>query len=335
MIRKGTCLSSGPGGPGGRFDWPRAPIGSMKPSSAVAARPAPEEVPGMAHYRSVSIALRRLQVMVLVGSWMVTAALGAHVVVWSLTSFTELRYAEAEGPHEKGKMVISVNPERDRLMNFIGPGRGTKEEPEPIPTSAMDKVFATTVGWSRGVGLIAAVCLCPLISLGLLLAIEVGAPRVERAVTALTLAMILSALALPLGGWFGMAWNQGTLADYQYLTREVEAARAQEGFEFGYFLRYLILPAVCAAGFTLAGLRFSRALEGVLLAMDDVDPQIEKEASNVEPSSLHGTGRTAGALTKLLDEGKAARAGKKPAAAMMPIAPAGAMGAGEAPKRLI
>jgi hypothetical protein len=57
------------------------------------------------------------------------------------------------------------------------------------------------------------------------------------------------------------------------------------------------------------------------------DPELEKEASNVAATSLHGTGRSAGALTKALQADKAKK--KKKAQSMTK------MSQGEAPKRLI
>ena len=90
------------------------------------------------------------------------------------------------------------------------------------------------------------------------------------------------------------------------------------------------LPAASAVGFVLVGLQFSSAVVAVLLKRQVFDPELEQEASNVAATSLHGTGRSAGALTKALQADKAKAAKKKKKAQSI-----GRMSPGEAPKRLI
>jgi hypothetical protein len=110
----------------------------------------------------------------------------------------------------------------------------------------------------------------------------------------------------------------------------VDAANAAEegGFSPAFWGRFLLLPAASAAGFVLAGLQFSSAVVAVLLRRQVFDPELEKEAANVAATSLHGTGRTAGALTKALQADKAKKKKKKSQSI-------GRMSPGDAPKRLI
>ena len=98
---------------------------------------------------------------------------------------------------------------------------------------------------------------------------------------------MLVLLAMPLGGWFGMAWNQGTIMDYSSMIQEIETAKA-EGFTPRFYASFLLMPAACAAGFVMVGLHFSSAVVAVLIKRDVFDPELEKEASNVAPTSLHG-----------------------------------------------
>jgi hypothetical protein len=94
--------------------------------------------------------------------------------------------------------------------------------------------------------------------------------------------------------------------------------------------RFLLLPAASAVGFVLVGLQFSSAVVAVLLKRQVFDPELEQEATNVAATSLHGTGRSAGALTKALQADKAkAKKKKKQQQSMTRMSP------GEAPKRLI
>lgn len=252
--------------------------------------------------RSLSIALRRLRFAVFIACTLLIGSLGAQVVVWSLAAFTNIRYAGADDEETDAPVVVKG---RDTEKPKSRRGR---EEPEEAPQAvgAFDTILGKAVDWSRNLGLIAGVVLLPLIGLGIILAVPAGAIRIELAVTSLVWSIVLVALALPLGGWFGLAWNQGTLTDYQGLTAAVDAARALEGFPLKFYLRYLLLPAGSAVAFILVNFKFGGALEGVLLraGMEDVDPELEREASNVNPSSLHGTGRTAGALKRVLKEAR-------------------------------
>jgi hypothetical protein len=166
----------------------------------------------------------------------------------------------------------------------------------------------------------------PLLALGVLLAVPAGAPRAERAINSLTWAIVLVLLAMPLGGWFGMAWNQGTIMDYTSMIQEIEAAKA-EGFTPRFYATFLLMPAACAAGFVMVGLHFSSAVVAVLIKRDVFDPEVEKEASNVAPTSLHGTGRQAGALAKALEADQKKKAKREQT--LSGVSP------GEMPKRLI
>ncbi len=245
-------------------------------------------------------------------------SLSAQVVAWSLASFTDIRYgAVVEEGAEGAPVVVKGRDRADPEKSARRRDREKREEELPEAGGAFDTILGKAVDWSRNLGLIAGVCLLPLIGLGIILAVPAGAIRIELAVTALIWSIVLVTLALPLGGWFGLAWNQGTLTDYAQLAAEVEAVRELEGFPFMFYLRYLLLPASSAVAFILVNFKFGAALEGVLLraGMEDVDPELEREASNVNPSSLHGTGRTAGALKRVLKEGKAKRLRKKEEAA--------------------
>jgi hypothetical protein len=168
-------------------------------------------------------------------------------------------------------------------------------------------------------------------ALGVILGVPAGAPKVERAVNALIWGLVLACLALPLGGWFGMGWKEGTVSSYQQMVAAVDAVNAGGGgLTPEFWGRFLLLPAASAVGFVLVGLQFSSAVVAVLLKRQVFDPELEQEATNVAATSLHGTGRSAGALTKALQADKAkAKKKKKQQQSMTRMSP------GEAPKRLI
>ena len=195
--------------------------------------------------------------------------------------------------------------------------------------SGVDGIFAMTIDSTRAAGLLAALVVCPLIGLGIILSVTGGAVRIERAVTALTIAMILVALALPLGGWLGIGWGEGTLSSYAALVTEVDEARAMEGFPLRFYARFLLLPVIAAIGFLLVHLKFAGALEGILLAagLEGIDPTLELEASNVKATSLHAGGQAGHALKRVLKDGKPRAKRKKRRVSPNP--------AGDLPQRLI
>ena len=147
-------------------------------------------------------------------------------------------------------------------------------------------------------------------------------PDLRPSRTAMTISIVLVMLALPLGGWFGLAWGEGTLASYERMTSVIELVR-ENGLTLRFWTQFLMLPAVSVILFAIVGLRFSAALEAVILrsGLEDVDPEIEREASNIRASSLHGTGRTAGALKQAMKKSQREKKAK--------------VKAGEIPRRLI
>ncbi len=297
------------------------------------------------HNRSLGLALGRLRFAVVTSCWVIALSLLTQLLVWSLSTFTELRHSGATSESDTplvvgGDEAASTDKDRKKSGRVASSAdRGDKEgkwrpgeEPAPAEQAlgTFDRIFRIAVNVSRTVGLMAALIICPLLSLGMLLAVPAGAPRVERAVNALTRSIVLVLLAMPLGGWFGLAWQQGTISSYEAMMEAVEAARAN-GLGPEFFARFLLLPAASAVGIVLVGLQFSSAVEAVLLKGDPAyDPELEKEASNVAATSLHGTGRTAGALSRALHDTKAAKQARKRAAEQVTKTAAGDM-----PKRLI
>ncbi len=274
--------------------------------------------------RSLCIALGRMRFVIVTSCWVIALSLLAQVLVWSLCTFTDLRFADPSASGEVPLIVENtpkpeVNESRGRWRPQTGPAE------EVVPLSAVDRILKIVVTVARTLALMSALVIVPLLCLGVLLAVPAGAPRVERAVNALTWAIILVLLIMPLGGWFGMAWNQGTITDYTGLTLEVDAAR-EGGFAATFYARFLLLPAASAVGFILVGFQFNSAVLAVLLKRDGLDDELEQEASNVAATSLHGASRSAGALDKALERDK--RKKKKPPS-MSRMSP------GEMPKRLI
>jgi hypothetical protein len=293
-----------------------------------------------AHNRSLSIALGRLRFAVVTSCWIIALCLATQVTVWSLCTFTDMRVADAAPPDDVPTIVNGdekpAKPAKADTPLAAADKKArwrpeSEQEEEPVPLSANDRVFKIALTVSRTMALLGALIVCPLMALGVILGVPAGAPKVERAVNALIWGLVLSALVLPLGGWFGIAWHEGSVSSYEQMAAAVDASRADEeaGFPAELYGRYLLLPGVSALGFIFVGLQFSSAVVAVLLRRQVFDPELEQEASNVAATSLHGTGRTAGALTKALQEDKSKARKKKASGPMTKMSP------GEAPKRLI
>ncbi len=282
--------------------------------------------------RSLCIALGRMRFVIVTSCWVIALSLVAQVVVWSLCTFTDLRFT---GPEVTGEapLVVKSAKNKDSATRSSGEKetrgrwrpRPTQTAEDTLPFSAVDRIFKIIVTVARTLALMSALVICPVLCLGVLLAVPAGAPKVERAVNALTWAIVLVLLIMPLGGWFGMAWQQGTITDYAGLTAEVDAGR-DGGLNAAFYARFLLLPTASAIGFILVGFQFNTAVSAVLLKRDGLDPELEREASNVAATSLHGASRSTGALSKALEAGKKK---KKKAASMSSMSP------GEMPKRLI
>ena len=274
-----------------------------------------------------------MRFVIVTSCWVIALSLVAQVVVWSLCTFTEMRFASPEVTGEAPLVVKTLkNKDAAASGSDAKEKRGrwrpkqTETDEDNLPLSMVDRIFKIIVTVARTMALISALIICPVLCLGVLLAVPAGAPRVERAVNALTWAIVLVLLIMPLGGWFGMAWRQGTITDYKGLTLEVDAGR-EGGLSPTFYARFLLLPTASAVGFILVGFQFSSAVGAVLLKRDGLDPDLEREASNVAATSLHGASRSAGALSKALDAGKKKK--RKKAQSMSQMSP------GEMPKRLI
>ncbi|MHC4127620.1 MAG: hypothetical protein ACYSUA_05515 [Planctomycetota bacterium] len=252
-----------------------------------------------AHNRSLSLALGRLRFAVVTSCWVIALGLVAQIVVWSLCTFTELRHTEAVPPDGVplivGDKPAAGKPEAARAAaNKDARWKpGSDDEEDVVPISPFDRVFKISVTVARTMCLMGSLLICPLMALGVILGVPAGAPK--------------------------------------QMVAAVDAANAaEEGFTPEFWGRFLLLPAASAVGFVLVGLQFSSAVVAVLLNRQVFDPELEQEASNVAATSLHGTGRSAGALTKALQADKAkAKKKKQQQQSMTRMSP------GETPKRLI
>lgn len=271
--------------------------------------------------RSVGIAFSRLRVAVILCCWTVGIALALQVIVWSLVSYTDLRY-ENETPvtekNEAPKVVNAESPREQRIRNAresdMGIDLSLQSESEGTDIrqlSRTDTVFAQTADTAGGIGRLAMLSLVPLMMVGVVLTAGSATPGVERVISSLVWALVATALILPFGsiggGAFTMPWDYGALSPYEHMTGWLEQVQSsdqeQAASSLIFHLRFGLMPVTCIVGITLVGLRFCSGVEaGVLTAEDNrLDPVLEREAANISPSSLH-SGRSSSAFSRALHE---------------------------------
>ena len=294
----------------------------------------------------IQIAHGQLRFMVLACCWLIGLSLCAQIVVWSLATFTEMRYAPAAStgtslivkadPRQAPSIVTAAQANQQRAAEAV-----PSATPRLLALSGLDRLFGAATSAARTLGMLGVLTLCPLVAIGLVLGTVCGAPRLDRGISALTWAIVLTLLVLPLGNWLGIPWQDGALSTYRHLIQDVEAARTSSmgrGFELPFYARFLLLPSMCLIGFILLGFRFSGALEGLLPAKrEGLDPILEQEAANMAATSLHGAGRSAGALgrTVATSAENITPSNPQPVPSKKPMSDATKVSTGEAPKRLI
>ncbi|MCP3906269.1 MAG: hypothetical protein GY715_21815 [Planctomycetes bacterium] len=235
-------------------------------------------------------------------------ALTIQLVVWGLTTFTQLRWTEIRVQDQPP--IIVQRETRLRRLHMLDDGvtdspHQEAVDPNRVP-SRFNSIFATATALAGGIGIIGCLVLIPLLGLGVVLAASSATNGVERAVSAMGWALAAVLLSLPLGKLIGLPWDDGALWSYASLCAAVDGVDGAAGVLDGstsdkaaFFAQYLLLPVVCIASLLLAGTMFSSGVEAGMMRREALalDETLELEAANVQPSSLHG-GRTAGALQR-------------------------------------
>lgn len=277
--------------------------------------------------RSASTALGRLRRAVIVCCWVVGVALFTQLILWSLVSFTDLRFVageEAEAEPAAAPLIVHADPQRAHRPRA---GREHDDEATPAPAATSQPVEAASPVYSSANGVMsqimmftgaagrgAMLALLAVMAIAVALAISSGTHGVEGAVSAYIWAVVVALLVLPLGDALGLPWKHGALTTYDHMTEWVDhvrrpaesvqpvaAATAPPSGSLVFYLRLGLAPVACIVGISLVGLRFCAGIEAGLVRREShrLDPTLEREASNITPTSLHGgpRGRTSGILS--------------------------------------
>jgi len=228
-------------------------------------------------------------------------AILAQSVVWALVTYTDLRWmtvsavdaplvvmgAESSGrrsvsPLDEGSAAAATSPATAQTARVLSPH---------------DVQFRLAGSLAGGLGMIGILVLVPLLALAVLLATSSATHGVERVVSAFTWSIVLAILLLPVLRIVDFPWEFSALWSYEALTFEVE--RSNDGMSLRALARFVLLPLTCLVGVTLVAAQLSAGVAAGLMQRESLrlDPELEREAAGVKPSSLHSS-RAAAAMER-------------------------------------
>lgn len=263
---------------------------------------------------AVALALAKIRTGVFTCCWIIGLGLIAQMIIWSLITFTEMRFQLVAATASANSVVIQ--PETEPKLQLFSTNAAdfaahrAADGPPPDPNrifSAADRVFRAITILSGAAITLAVVGLFTLLALGVVVAAGGSVPGVEKTVSAFGWMLVLAMMILHLDPLVRAAGFDGALINYDVLATEVEAGRAASPtalFIGGpvFYARYFALPLAAVIGAALVGLRFNSGVEAARLPKESrkLDPRLEKEAANMSATSLYAAGRSSGALTRVV-----------------------------------
>lgn len=252
---------------------------------------------------------------------MIGLALASQMFLWSLATFTELRF---EPPGKPGDAPMIVHAEQEEMAangsvrarerravprpeTSIAPADESVDSDQPAKRvlSRTDQRLAGIFNIAAGLGQCATFMLLAIVGLTVMLAAASGLSSVDQTVSSFLWLLLVALLVLPMGSLFTLPWQRGALTTYEHMTVSVDQLHEQQrariaGIErepnqpqvsaLEFYTRFGLLPAACIVGTVLVGLRYCSSLEGSLPQRERMrlDPALEREAANITPTSLLG-----------------------------------------------
>ena len=300
--------------------------------------------------RTISAILGKLRKAIFTCAVAVCIGLSVQVFVWSMVTFTDLRWEEPESTEVvplivQSDMITSHNETSQDPAQAIRSAAGTEINEKPGPSespretgekpelvlSSMDGSFAYTYRCARGIGTAGMIAMLPLLMMAVLIAASSATRGSEKSVSAFILCIVVAILVLPFGEVLSLPWDGGALSSYEHMAGQVDQYLNEPSKALGplvFYARYLLLSITSLIGTALVFLRLSSSVEMAIIAGDElhVDPNIEAEASNVQVNAGKGS-RAAQAISSMVVPTTTPQEDKLP--------PAGQVSPSEAPKRLI
>ena len=263
--------------------------------------------------RSVSLALGRLRWATVFACWLIGLALATQTTVWALAHYTDMRFEVVEDGAEAPLVVQAESKRQQRIHSVRASELGltvdssesndedADEQASPVPSRA-DHRLGAAFNLAAGIGRAAILAVLPVMALGVLLGVVAQTSGIERATTAFLLMLVVSGLVLPLGDVIGLPWPDGALTSYATLTTALDQPESA-ATPLPAYIQFLLLPLTAIVGVLIVAVRFTSGVEASLPSRESMrlDPNLEREASNMSPTSLHG-GRAGSVLQSTLGQ---------------------------------
>jgi hypothetical protein len=254
-------------------------------------------------------------------------ALAAHVLVWCLIHFTDVRTAKVTAAEEAAPALVVPAPSVTSLSGVrqgeatgeleakVSGAAGVQAAADPnVVESATSKKLAAGHAVVQTVGLVSAVVLAVLMLQGVVIAGGASVAGVEQAVTASTWALIIALLCVPLGGIVPAAPYPGVFASYEIVAQNSAAFRANAPDApgpIGFYAMNMVLPLLAMAGVAVCVLRFRTGVEqGIIVtSVSEAEERIEREIRSRRNLGAAASSRAMGALNQTLGQDEAPAGG--------------------------
>ena len=278
----------------------------------------------------VSDALRHLRVIIVACAVVLGVCISLQTLVWGFVHFTDVRWQEVEEVVSNDNLSVVPSPGQTASIS----GRQANSTPKAVTTqtvrvnrvhTASEGWFASTVGLTSSLGLIAAVLLAFSMHQGVVIAGGASVPGVEKAVTAGAWAFIVAVICAPLGEIVPNFPFNGVFTPYETMTSASEAVRqglSDAPSNAAFFAQHLILPVIAFAGAIFVVVHFLAGVEEGVIAtsVNELDERLAKEMASIK-SVAGNQPRSIGALNKAMGD-RESEGGSGPA----PAKPAGGEG---------
>lgn len=261
----------------------------------------------------VSDALRHLRVIIVACAVVLGVCISLQTLVWGFVHFTDVRWQEVEEVVSNDNLSVVPTPGQTASIS----GRQTSTTPKPVQTqtvrvnrvhTASDGWFASTVGLTSSLGLLAAILLAISMHQGVVIAGGASVPGVEKAVTAGTWAFLVALVCAPLGEIVPNFPFGGVFTPYETMTAASEAVRQglpDAPSSAAFYAEHLILPLVAFAGVVFIVVHFLAGVEEGVIAtsVNELDDRLAKEMASIK-SVAGNQPRSIGALNKAMGDGE-------------------------------
>jgi hypothetical protein len=259
----------------------------------------------------VSDALRHLRVTIVACAVVLGVCISLQTLVWGFVHFTDVRWQEVEEVVSNDNLSVVPSPGQTASIS----GRQVNSTPKAVTTqtvrvnrvhTASDGWFASTIGLTSSIGLLAAILLALAMHQGVVIAGGAAVPGVEKAVTAGVWAFIVAIVCAPLGEIVPNFPLDGVFTPYETMTATSEAV--QQGLPgapstAAFYAEHLLLPVIAFAGVIFVVVHFLAGVEEGVIAtsVNELDDRLAREMASIK-SVAGNQPRSIGALNKAMGD---------------------------------